>query len=106
MMTLERENMSVIQKTGNAAIPKRQYHQIDLEYQRASNALWTYMKPLGVPCFNLGMVEELHQTFAEVQSNKGQFFMTTPGLQSTILLLHHVILAPLTLAVTLPCLSG
>jgi DSF synthase len=32
------------------------------------------MKPLGVPCFNLGMVEELHQTFAEVQSNKGQFF--------------------------------
>ncbi len=74
MMTLERENMSVIQKTGNASTPKRQYHQIDLEYHSASNALWTYMKPLGVPCFNLGMVEELHQTFAEVQLNKGQYF--------------------------------
>ena len=73
-MALECDNASVIQGTNAASLPKRQYHQIDLEYHTASNALWTYMKPLGVPCFNLGMVEELHQTFAEVQRNKGKFF--------------------------------
>ena len=72
-MALERDSVSVIQGTTTASMPKRQYHQIDLEYHTASNALWTYMKPLGVPCFNLGMVEELHQTFADVQRNKGQF---------------------------------
>ena len=66
MMALERENLSVIQGTSNASMPKRQYHQIDLEYHSASNALWTYMKPLGVPCFNQGMVEELHHTFTDV----------------------------------------
>jgi len=32
------------------------------------------MKPMGVPCFNPGMVEELHHTFTEVQRQKGQFF--------------------------------
>ena len=73
-MALQRENESLIQGIGTVSMPKRQYHQIDLEYHTASNALWTYMKPLGVPCFNLGMVEELHQTFAEVQRNKGKFF--------------------------------
>lgn len=73
-MALERENESLIQGIGTVSMPKRQYHQIDLEYHTASNALWTYMKPVGVPCFNLGMVEELHQTFAEVQRNKGKFF--------------------------------
>ena len=74
MMALERDPVSTNQRNSTASAATRQYHQIDIEYHTTSNALWTYMKPLGVPCFNLGMVEELHQTFAEVNGNKGQFF--------------------------------
>ena len=73
-MALERDPVSTNQRNSTASAATRQYHQIDIEYHTTSNALWTYMKPLGVPCFNLGMVEELHQTFAEVNGNKGQFF--------------------------------
>jgi DSF synthase len=74
MMTLERENLPLQQGAISPSHPKRQYHQIDLEYHSASNALWTYMKPMGVPCFNIGMVEELHHTFSEVQCHGGKFF--------------------------------
>lgn len=52
----------------------RQFHQIDIEYHTTSNTLWTYMKPMGVPCFNIGMVEELHHTFGEVQKHGGKIF--------------------------------
>jgi DSF synthase len=73
MMAVERETVLATQGSSGSSMPKRQYHQIDIEYHSASNALWTYMKPLGVPCFNIGMVEELHHTFGEVQRNKGKF---------------------------------
>ncbi len=73
-MTLEREISPISQGGVNPSNPKRQYHQIDLEYHSASNVLWTYMKPMGVPCFNIGMVEELHHTFGEVQQHGGKFF--------------------------------
>ncbi len=46
--------------------PRRQYQQIDLVYDKTWRALWTYMKPVGVPCFNQDMVEELHHVFHEL----------------------------------------
>lgn len=47
--------------------PRRQYQQVDLVYDKAWRTLWTYMKPIGVPCFNMDMVEELHHVFHELK---------------------------------------
>lgn len=47
--------------------PRRQYQQVDLVYDKAWRTLWTYMKPVGVPCFNQDLVEELHHVFHELK---------------------------------------
>lgn len=47
--------------------PRRQYQQVELVYDKAWRTLWTYMKPIGVPCFNQDMVEELHHVFHELK---------------------------------------
>lgn len=52
--------------------PRRQYQQVDLAYDKTSRALWTYMKPIGVPCFNLDMVEELHHVFHELKAHEAK----------------------------------
>ena len=53
--------------------PRRQYQQVDLSYDKASRTLWTYMKPVGVPCFNIDMVEELHHIFHELKEHESKF---------------------------------
>ncbi len=50
--------------------PRRQYQQVDLVYDKTWRALWTYMKPVGVPCFNQDMVEELHHVFHELNHHE------------------------------------
>ena len=47
--------------------PRRQYQQVELVYDKDWRTLWTYMKPIGVPCFNQDMVEELHHVFHELK---------------------------------------
>ncbi len=51
----------------DALWPRRQYQQVKLVYDKAWRTLWTYMKPIGVPCFNQDMVEELHHVFHELK---------------------------------------
>jgi len=52
----------------------RQYQQIDVEYNPAIRMLWTFIKPVGTPCFNLGLLEDLHQNAIEIERNGGKFF--------------------------------
>ena len=53
---------------------RRKYQQVDLEYHADINTLWTYMKPKGVPNFNLDMIEELHHNFQEIKQHGGSHF--------------------------------
>lgn len=50
-----------------AAWPRRQYRQLDVEYTPSLRTLWTWMKPVGVPCMRQDMIEELHHVFHETQ---------------------------------------
>lgn len=54
--------------------PRRQYHQITQDYNESLKALWTYLKPAGVPCFNLDMLEELHHNVKQIEQNDGMIF--------------------------------
>ncbi len=51
---------------------RRQYQQIDVDYDPQQRALWTTMKPIGVPCFNQNMVEEIHHCFYELRAYEGE----------------------------------
>lgn len=55
-----------------AAWPRRMMQQVDVSYDPRFRTLWTYMKPIGIPCFNQNMVEELHHLFSEMHSHQGQ----------------------------------
>lgn len=51
---------------------KRHYQQTDVDYDPIHKALWTVMKPMGVPCCNQNMVEEFHHSFQQLQSSGGE----------------------------------
>lgn len=51
--------------------PRRMMQQVDVSYDPRMRVLWTYMKPIGVPCFNQNMIEELHHLFSELYSHQG-----------------------------------
>jgi len=55
-----------------AAWPRRMMQQVDVSYDPRFRTLWTYMKPIGIPCFNQNMIEELHHLFSEMHSHQGQ----------------------------------
>ncbi len=54
-----------------AVWPRRMMQQVDMSYDPGLRALWTYMKPIGVPCFNQNMLEELHYLFTELHTYQG-----------------------------------
>ncbi|MEY3265028.1 MAG: hypothetical protein RL717_2505 [Pseudomonadota bacterium] len=53
---------------------RRQYRQIDVEYDPSIRMLWTYMKPDGAPCFNPEMLEELRHNEFEFEKNNGRVY--------------------------------
>lgn len=53
---------------------RRQYRQIDVEYNPTIKILSTYLKPIGPNCFNIDMLEELRHNDSELEKNKGQFY--------------------------------
>jgi len=48
------------------------YKQIEVEYDRETRSVWTYMKPGGTPCFNLGLLGELVDSHATFAPNDGK----------------------------------
>jgi DSF synthase len=51
---------------------QRQYRQIEVRFDPELGATWTYMKPLGAPCFNLAMLEELRTHDSAIESSGGR----------------------------------
>ena len=67
---------NVINKTNRSEFyspPRRQYQQITQEYDPSLKALWTYMTPVSIPCFNQNLVEEIHHSFHVLDEKKGHF---------------------------------
>lgn len=52
--------------------PRRLLQQVDTIYDPNLCTLWKYMKPIGIPCFNQHMLEELHYVFNELQTYQGR----------------------------------
>lgn len=55
-----------------SANSRRQYQQIDVDYDPLHKVQWTTMKPMGIPSFHQTLVEEIHHTFHELQSHQGE----------------------------------
>ena len=52
---------------------KRDYYkQIEVRFDPEHAIAWTYMKPSGAPCFNLGMLEELRGHDSAIEANGGR----------------------------------
>src|SRR5260221_11149602 len=51
---------------------RRQYRQIEVRFDPEHATTWTYMKPTGAPCFNLGMLEELRAHDNAIESCGGR----------------------------------
>jgi DSF synthase len=71
MVNDNQRNIAPIPNIPTAA--RRQYRQIDVEYNPVTRMLCTYMKPIGAACFNLGMLEELRHNDSELEKNAGQY---------------------------------
>ncbi|HKB74650.1 MAG TPA: hypothetical protein VKC82_10340, partial [Burkholderiales bacterium] len=51
---------------------KYHYKQIEVRFDPEYAIAWTYMKPTGAPCFNLGMLEELRAHDSAIESCGGR----------------------------------
>ena len=51
---------------------QRKYQQIELRFDPEHAVAWTYMNPLGAPCFNLDMLEELRAHDGAIESCGGR----------------------------------
>jgi len=48
------------------------YRQIKLEYDEETRSIWTYIKPNGVACYNLGVLNDIRNNDLEFKRNNGQ----------------------------------
>jgi len=73
LMTTEKLNFGkrLSETPPPATWPRRMMQQVDMHYDPKFQALWTFMKPLGIPCFNQNMLEELRHIFTELQTYQG-----------------------------------
>lgn len=60
-----------------SGVPNR---QLDLEYDIEGQALWAYMKPSGVPCFNPGMLAEIRASDRAIEATRGQLIYAGKAL--------------------------
>src|SRR5579859_3343860 len=51
---------------------EKKYEQIETRFDPDLATAWTYMKPAGAPCFNLGMLEELRAHDSAIESCGGR----------------------------------
>ena len=71
LMTTEKNHCAHLPTQPKSIWPRRQFQQVDLDYDPVLRTLWTYMKPIGIPSFNQDMIEELHYGFGELQRHQG-----------------------------------
>src|SRR5258706_13370550 len=51
---------------------RREYKQIEVSFDPEHAVAWTYLNPSGVPCFNLGMLNELRAHDATIEASGGR----------------------------------
>ena len=51
---------------------KRKYDQIEVKFDPEYAVAWTYLNPTGVPCFNLGILDELRAHDETVEASGGR----------------------------------
>jgi DSF synthase len=51
---------------------KRKYRQIEVKFEPEYAVAWTYLNPAGVPCFNLGILDELRAHDEAVEASGGR----------------------------------
>src|SRR6266571_8984135 len=51
---------------------RREYRQIEVRFDPEQAVAWTFMNPLGVPCFNLGLLDELRAHDAAIEASGGR----------------------------------
>jgi DSF synthase len=73
LMTTEKTDFSQRLPHPASILSRRQFQQVEREYDPELRTLWTYMKPIGVPCFNQDMIEELHHGANELQQYQGKY---------------------------------
>jgi len=54
-----------------ASLFSRKYQQVEIEFEPDHSVAWTYMKPIGTPCFNVGLLKELRAHDEAVQASGG-----------------------------------
>lgn len=65
----------------DAALPSRRrcldgYHpQLEAQFDPELGALWVYMRPEGVPCFNLGLLASITDFDRLIEANEGQVYV-------------------------------
>jgi len=55
-----------------AGLFNRKYRQIEVRFDPENAVAWTYLNPSGVPCFNLGLLEELRAHDSTIEANGGR----------------------------------
>src|SRR4051812_22423152 len=65
----ELKNLRMPLYLNGAGMPK--YRQIDVEYDPELRAFWTFMKPAGTACFNLGLLEDIRSNDKQLEANGG-----------------------------------
>ena len=73
-MLMTTETVSYANRLSDTPLPawaRRMMQQVDTKYDPNLRTLWKYMKPIGIPCFNRNMLEELHYIFTELQTYQG-----------------------------------
>jgi DSF synthase len=51
---------------------RREYEQIEVRFDPEQAVAWTFMNPSGVPCFNLGLLDELRAHDAAIEASGGR----------------------------------
>ena len=72
-MTSKQNQVEAISSLNPLTATKRQYRQIEVEYNPEIRMLWNYLKPNGPSCFNLGLLDELRHHDLEFEKNGGQY---------------------------------
>jgi len=73
MLDVSTSDLKIVRQSDIYSPPRRQYQQIAQEYDPSLKALWTYMKPNSIPCFNQDLVEEIHHSFHLLNEKNGHF---------------------------------
>jgi len=51
---------------------QREYRQIEVRFDPEQAVAWTFLKPLGIPCFNPGILEELRAHDGAIEASGGR----------------------------------